>query len=213
MNRITVRRFTLFIILILLCKPVTWSANELNITEKNVNFGNYCPKKTRNISAIIIHSTFNASGGDFYDINLILEQFKRYRVSPHYIILRDGKILRLVKERNTAYHAGKSQLPNGHGRSVNSCSIGIELVSSSIDTPTDLQISSLTLLVRDIKKRYRINYVLRHSDVAPGRKTDPWNLNWELFLQGLSNKKPVFFQKETSELLEFPRPSPFKILF
>jgi len=211
MNRITIRRFTLLILLIFLCKPFIWSINELNITNKNIGFGNYCPK-TRSITAIIIHSTFNASGGDFYDINLILDQFKRYRVSPHYIILRDGEIIRLVKERNTAYHAGRSQLPDRKG-SVNACSIGIELVNSVIDTPTELQIQSLTLLVKDIKKRYSIRYVLRHSDIAPGRKTDPWNLNWESFLQGLSNEKPVFFTTKARESLEFPRPSPFKILF
>jgi len=211
MNKITVHRFTLIILYILLGKSFAFGVNELNIINKNVSFGNYCPK-TRTINAIIVHSTFNASGGDFYDINLILAQFKRYRVSSHYIIERDGKIFRLVKENNTAYHAGKSQLPNRKG-SVNACSIGIELVNSAIDTPTEFQLKSLILLVKDIKKRYKIGYVLRHSDIAPGRKTDPWNLNWEDFLHNLSAQKPVFFKIKASEPLEFPRPSPFEIRF
>jgi len=42
-------------------------------------------------------------------------------------------------------------------------------------------------LVKDIKSRYNIKYVLRHSDIAPDRKTDPWNMNWADFLKRIGN--------------------------
>jgi N-acetyl-anhydromuramyl-L-alanine amidase AmpD len=90
----------------------------------------------------------------------------------------------LVNEKNIAYQAGHSQLPDGR-TGVNSCSIGIELITTkdSLDSPTQMQIKSLATLVKDIKSRYKIKYVLRHSDIAPERKTDPWNMNWEDFLK------------------------------
>ncbi|MBR2624205.1 MAG: N-acetylmuramoyl-L-alanine amidase, partial [Paludibacteraceae bacterium] len=51
--------------------------------------------------------------------------------------------------------------------------------------PTDEQYNSLVALVKDIKTRHTINYVVRHSDIAPGRKTDPWRFDWKGFNQRL----------------------------
>lgn len=166
-----------------LCIPSAHGQKELKFIDKPVSSG----KRTvlnRNITAIIVHSTYNSFGDEKYDIDLIIKQFSRYRVSSHYVIGRDGVIYRLVKEKDVAFHAGKSQLPNGQ-TGLNSRSIGIELMTSKEEAPTEQQIKSLTLLVNDIKKRYKIEYILRHSDIAPNRKTDPWNMDWEGFLQGI----------------------------
>lgn len=162
----------------------TDSIKELKIINKQVNFG-MREAENRKIIAVIVHSTFNNSGGDKYDIDLVIKQFSHYGVSSHYVIGRDGRIFCLVNEKNVAYHAGKSQLPNGQ-TNLNSCTIGIEIMTSFDEAPTDLQIRALTLLVNDIKKRYNIQYVLRHSDIAPVRKTDPWNMNWDEFLKGIN---------------------------
>jgi N-acetylmuramoyl-L-alanine amidase len=163
------------------------SQNELKIVDKIVNFG-FRPSTLRNIDVIIVHSVYNASGGDKYDIDLVIKQFSYYDVSSHYVIGRDGTIYRLVNEKNVSFQAGKSSLPDGR-KNVNTCSIGIELITTndSIDSPTEPQIISLVALVKDIKNRYKIKYVLRHSDIAPGRKTDPWNMDWEKFQQRLEN--------------------------
>ena len=167
----------------------TWSQSELKIIDKRVNFG-FRPTQNRNIDVVIVHSVYNASGGDKYNVDLVINQFSHYRVSSHYIIGRDGAIYRLVKEKDVSFQAGKSSLPDGR-TNVNSCSIGIELITTkdSLDAPTELQIKSLTALVKDIQSRYKIKYVLRHSDIAPGRKTDPWNMNWEDFLKTIEDKK------------------------
>ncbi len=157
---------------------------EIKPVEKYVNFG-FIKVENRKIEAIIVHSVFNNSGGDFYDVDLVIKQFSRYRVSAHYLIGRDGTIYQLVKERDIAYHAGKSQLPNGR-KGVNSCSIGIELITAFTEAPTNEQIQALAALVNNIKSRYSIKFVLRHSDIAPGRKTDPWNMNWDDFLSKLN---------------------------
>lgn len=161
-----------------------WSQCEFAIIDKTVNFG-MRTAENRNINAVIVHSTFNNSGGEKYDIDLVIKQFSRYGVSAHYVIGRDGSIYSLVNEKNVSFHAGKSQLPNGQ-TNLNSCTIGIELMTSFDEAPTEQQIQSLTLLVNDIKKRHSIEFVLRHSDIAPDRKTDPWNMDWEGFLAGIS---------------------------
>lgn len=157
------------------------------IIDKKVNFG-WRKSSAREINSIIIHSTFNNSGGEFYDIDLIIKQFSNYKVSSHYLIGRDGDIYRLVNEENIAFHAGKSRLPDGTNN-INEHSIGIELVTSFTETPTEIQIKSLIELVNDIKNRHNIKYILRHSDIAPERKTDPWNFDWEAFLLMLKNSE------------------------
>jgi N-acetyl-anhydromuramyl-L-alanine amidase AmpD len=136
---------------------------------------------SRNINAVIIHSVFNNSGGEIYDIDLIIKQFARYGVSAHYVIGREGEIYRLVDEKNVAYHAGKSSLPDGR-TAVNSCSLGIEMVCSFTEPINEQQMDALVELTKNIQSRYKIKYVLRHSDIAPGRKTDPWNFDWEKYL-------------------------------
>lgn len=173
--------FTLLVFM--LCVSFVHGQRELKFIDKSVCTGKRTVEN-RNITAIIVHSTYNSDGGEKYDINLIIKQFSYYRVSSHYVIGRDGIIYRLVKEKDVAFHAGKSQLPNGQ-TGLNSRSIGIELMTSKEEAPTEQQIKSLTVLVNNIKKRYKIEYILRHSDIAPDRKTDPWNMDWDGFLQGL----------------------------
>lgn len=157
----------------------------LKIIDKPLNKG-FRSKEDRQINSVIIHSAFNKSGGNEYNINLLLKQFSHYHVSAHYLIDRQGIVYRLVGEQKVAFHAGKSKLPDG-STSVNNCSLGIELLTSYTDSPTEQQLNSLLLLVKDIKSRYNIKFVLRHSDIAPQRKSDPWNMDWESFLSKLES--------------------------
>ena len=183
MNCINKKKIAFILLTVTLYAPFAHGQKELKFIDKPVCTG----KKTvenRNITAIIVHSTYNSDGGEKYDIDLIIKQFSHYGVSSHYVIGRDGLIYRLVKEKDVAFHAGKSQLPNGQ-TGLNSRSIGIELMTSKEEAPSEQQIKSLTILVNDIKKRYKIEYILRHSDIAPNRKTDPWNMDWDGFLQGI----------------------------
>lgn len=163
------------------------ASDSLNIVPKKVNFG-YAPNSNRNVNSVIVHSTFNNSGGDKYDIDLVLKQFSQYGVSAHYVIGRDGKIYQLVDEKDNSYHAGKSSLPDGT-TNVNSCSIGIEIMTSYTESPTEAQSKALLGLITRIQKRYTIKYVLRHSDIAPVRKTDPWNFDWDTFKKQLEEGK------------------------
>jgi N-acetylmuramoyl-L-alanine amidase len=120
------------------------------------------------------------------------------RVSCHYVVLEDGKILQLVPERSRAWHAGLGSW-EGEG-DINSRSIGIEIVNRGhdFDYPDfpQGQIEAVIALCRDICARNGIvpEKVLAHSDVAPARKRDPGEkFPWDrLFAAGVGHwVKPV----------------------
>ena len=100
------------------------------------------------------------------------------RVSAHYFIRRDGEIICFVDPGRRAWHAGVSCW-NGRER-CNDFSIGIELEGSDTMPFEPVQYERLAALVAELKRRYPIEAVVGHSDIAPGRKTDPgpffdWN--------------------------------------
>ncbi len=98
-------------------------------------------------------------------------------VSSHYLVHEDGRVVQMVRERDRAWHAGRS---SWHGATdINSRSIGIEVVNPGnlADHPpfAEPQIEAVIGLCRDLCARQGISphHVLAHSDVAPGRKIDP----------------------------------------
>ena len=99
------------------------------------------------------------------------------KVSAHYFIKKNGKILNLVPDLYEAWHAGKSNWKNI--QSLNRCSIGVEIQNSghenSYEKYSNKQINSVKKLLRFLTKRYRVNCknILGHSDIAPNRKKDP----------------------------------------
>lgn len=149
----------------------------LKIINKLLSSG-FQAASSRMIDTIIIHSSFDAIGSDPYSVNGIISEYKKYGVSAHYLIDRSGAIYRLVEEKNIAYHAGTSRLPDGR-TNVNEVSIGIELVNTKDSNFTDKQYASLQSLIDNIKERYGIKNILGHNQIAPGRKDDPWNFDWK----------------------------------
>jgi N-acetyl-anhydromuramyl-L-alanine amidase AmpD len=151
--------------------------NQPKIVERSVNWG-YQKSSGRSIDTIIIHSSYNALGGDEYNTDKLIGEYKSYGVSPHYFIDRAGNIYRLVEDKDIAYHAGASKTPDGR-KNVNSFSIGIEMMNTKSDKFTVSQYNSLKSLLAYLKGKYKIEYVLGHNQIAPGRKDDPWNFDWE----------------------------------
>ena len=95
-------------------------------------------------------------------------------VSAHILIRRDGHLIQFVPFGLRAWHAGAS---NFRGRSrCNDFSIGIELEGSDDTLYEDAQYLSLTQVLRALMARYpgiTPDRIVGHSDIAPGRKTDP----------------------------------------
>ncbi len=149
-----------------------------SVIDRLMSTGFAVPAKARTIDTIILHSSYDPSGSDPYSVAEIVKIYESYGVSAHYLIDRDGKIYRLVENKNIAYHAGASKMPDGR-QSVNDFSIGIEIMNKEDTEFTKAQYGAVNDLVASLKKKYGIKYVVGHSDIAPSRKTDPWNFDWK----------------------------------
>lgn len=94
-------------------------------------------RKRNDIDIIVVHSNYhvvNQAKQQFdFDVNGCIKQFRDGGTSAHYMITRDGTILKMVDEKNVAYHAGKSALPDGSRQWLNGSSIGIEVISMKRD--------------------------------------------------------------------------------
>ena len=100
------------------------------------------------------------------------------RVSAHFLIRRDGELIQFVPCTQRAWHAGVSRW-RGRER-CNDFSVGIELEGADEVPFEDAQYTRLRELVKALRARYPIAEVTGHSDIAPGRKTDPGPaFNWE----------------------------------
>lgn len=93
------------------------------------------------------------------------------RVSSHFFIRRDGALIQFVPCTKRAWHAGVSQW-QGRER-CNDFSLGIELEGDDYSPFADAQYATLNALLVALKAAYPIAGVTGHSDIAPGRKTDP----------------------------------------
>jgi AmpD protein len=118
-----------------------------------------------------------------WDAHPYYQGIRGIEVSAHFFIRRDGSLIQFVPCALRAWHAGVSTW-EGRER-CNDFSIGIELEGSD-DLPfTDAQYATLGPLVKQLKQVYPIRAVVGHSDIAPGRKTDPgvcfeWERVWSL---------------------------------
>ncbi len=100
------------------------------------------------------------------------------RVSSHFVIRRDGALVQYVACGERAWHAGASAW-KGRER-CNDFSIGIELEGADDVPYAEPQYDALAALIRALTDRYGSLDLAGHSDIAPGRKTDPgpW-FDWE----------------------------------
>ena len=120
-------------------------------------------------------------------------QLEGLRVSAHFLIERSGSLTQFVPCSLRAWHAGVSTWA---GRSrCNDFSVGIELEGTDRLPYEEAQYLALAARIRDLRAHYgglRRGAIAGHSDIAPGRKTDPG---------------PAFSWKRLRELLrEAPRP-------
>jgi AmpD protein len=99
------------------------------------------------------------------------EKIYTQKVSAHFLIRRDGTLIQFVSCLARAWHAGIS---NWQGRErCNDFSVGIELEGSDFEPFEKQQYKTLKQLIKNLKKKYAIEYITGHADIAPGRKTDP----------------------------------------
>ncbi|MBS1219855.1 MAG: N-acetylmuramoyl-L-alanine amidase, family 2 [Proteobacteria bacterium] len=106
-----------------------------------------------------------------WDAHPYYQGIRGIQVSAHFFIRRDGTLIQFVPCARRAWHAGVSRW-RGRER-CNDFSLGIELEGCDDRPFEDAQYARLAWLVADLRRRYPIEDIVGHSDIAPGRKTDP----------------------------------------
>lgn len=106
------------------------------------------------------------------------------QVSAHLFIRRDGSMMQFVPFVQRAWHAGESEI---EGRSrVNDFSIGIELEGADDSPFEETQYQTLAVVSRLLVAQYELmdfSRIYGHSQIAPGRKTDPGlHFDWPHYL-------------------------------
>lgn len=169
------------------------------------------------ISLLVIHNislppaTFNTPYiDDFFAGRLdcsqdpYFTQLRGVRVSAHCVIYRDGRIWQYVPFEQRAWHAGLS-LFDGRDK-CNDFSIGIELEGTDDVPYTGQQYQALARLCDLLLHQYpglAPERIVGHSDIAPGRKTDPGAaFDWSYFRNLLNSQRqqsPQFSKTGESE--------------
>ena len=93
------------------------------------------------------------------------------RVSAHFFIRRDGRLVQCVSCLERAWHAGISCWRNQER--CNDFSLGIELEGDDFSAFESAQYLMLNALINALRQRFPIEGCVGHADIAPGRKTDP----------------------------------------
>jgi len=113
------------------------------------------------------------------------KEIYQLKVSSHLLIDREGKITQFVPFHKRAWHAGVSTYEGRNG--CNDFSIGIELEGADHIPYTEVQYNILAAVTRQIIVSYPLinaERIVGHSDIAPGRKTDPGPaFDWQKYRQ------------------------------
>ena len=115
-------------------------------------------------------------------------QIENVHVSAHFLVDRRGTLIQFVSCDRRAWHAGESDY---RGRKAcNDFSIGIELEGTDVMPYTEAQYETLCALTVTLIDNYPAlsrETIAGHSDIAPGRKTDPGPaFDWRRFYRDLN---------------------------
>ena len=111
------------------------------------------------------------------------------RVSAHFYLRRDGRLVQFVPVHERAWHAGLSVY-----RARDACNdfaVGIELEGSDAEPYDERQYPVLAALIVALRRAYPTlaeDALAGHSDIAPARKTDPGpHFDWERLRRTLAD--------------------------
>jgi N-acetylmuramoyl-L-alanine amidase len=131
------------------------------------------------VTCIVLHATVEPTTEG--TIGIFLNPAKR--VSAHFVVGRDGRVVQMVPIEKRAWHAGVSVLESV--RSVNDYSVGIEMVNlnDGKDPYTDAQMQAVAGILRFVRSHYTVPdaRIVSHAQIAlpAGRKSDPLNFDFD----------------------------------
>lgn len=145
----------------------------------------YMPWKIEPLSALVLHHTAQ----DTDEECIALFQKPESKVSSHFLVERDGRLVQFVSLEHRAWHAGTSLL-NGR-MALNRTSVGVEITGDGNRYPfTPAQVETVVRLVGVLTAMFELEspWIAGHQHIAPDRKNDPgalfpWN---EVLRRGLA---------------------------
>lgn len=139
---------------------------------------NHDARRASVIEGIVLHAT--ADNGEEANALSWLRS-PRSRVSCHLLVGRDGEVIRLVGDRERAWHAGVSRWRGT--ADVNSITLGVEIANRNDGEPyTDAQYRRVAEIVAHYcRQGLSPNDVVSHGEIAGGRRTDPLGWDWDRF--------------------------------
>jgi hypothetical protein len=152
------------------------------------------PGSARRIRMVVLHATAGRNPGD---LRWLRGGGSEQRpVSVHYYIDKAGRIAQLVADEDIAWHAGASNwtVDGRRVRGCNAVSLGIELenLNTGSDPYPPAQLDAAIQLTRRLVSQYGVPraQLVRHLDIAPGRKTDPAGFPWASFVEAVFADAP-----------------------
>jgi N-acetyl-anhydromuramyl-L-alanine amidase AmpD len=182
-------------------KPISYTDERIKLSLEYLKNRHGLIQTTPTISPKIIVLHYTAGGtlkSTFnYFNNTKIEDSRAYNknqsllnVSSHYLIDRDGKIYQLMDDTLFARHT----------IGLNYCSIGIENIGSKTAPLTDAQILANAKLIRHLKMKFNIEYVIGHSEYGKFRKTKLWKETNPGYFTGKEDPGAIFLQKVRSNI-------------
>ncbi len=164
---------------------------------------NFSPRPATAIDLLVIHNISlppGEFGGDYVDAlfcncldparHSYFAEICHLQVSAHLLVDRAGDITQYVNFNDRAWHAGQSSFCGREN--CNDFSIGIELEGCDEQAFTESQYHSLTRVTRLIRASYpaiTADRIVGHSDISPGRKTDPGPFfDWPRYLLAIESR-------------------------
>ncbi len=141
------------------------------------------------VNCIVLHSTVEPTT----EGTMKIFETPARRVSAHFVVGRDGRVVQMVPVEKRAWHAGASVL-DGVPK-VNDYSVGIEMVNlNDADDPyPQEQMEAVAGIIRYIRSRYAVpdERIVSHAQIAvpAGRKSDPLGFDFEK-LRALAHNPP-----------------------
>src|SRR5262249_12539738 len=105
------------------------------------------------------------------DAHPYFREIAAMRGSAHFVVRRGGELVQFVPVAKRAWHAGVSSWRGR--RACNDFSVGVELEGTDDSDFAPAQYRTLERLVRSLRRSLPLRDIAAHSDIAPGRKTDP----------------------------------------
>lgn len=155
-------------------KPITWNAEreQLSLNYLKERHGLIQPEATITPKMVVVHWTavpsIEATHDVFNPITLggraDLTSASNLNVSSQFLIDRDGTIFRLLPDTTFARHV----------IGLNYLAIGIENIGSDTMPLTKAQLDANEKLIRYLKRKYAIDYVIGHHEYQRFQKTELW---------------------------------------